>query len=69
MPEVVNLRPYQRDGVRHLRKHPKACLFYDPGLGKTLTSLLAFELLRRTGEVEKALVVAPLRVAQSVWQQ
>jgi len=69
MPEVVNLRPYQRDGVRHLRKHPKACLFYDPGLGKTLTSLLAFELLRRTGEAEKALVVAPLRVAQSVWQQ
>lgn len=69
MPTPVSLRPYQRDGIRHLLRNDRACLFYDPGLGKTLTTLLAVELLRQRGKVTRVLVVAPLRVAQSVWQQ
>ena len=63
----VNLRPYQRAGIRHLINHERACLFWDPGLGKTLTTLLSFLLCQQRAGVKTALVVAPLRVAQSVW--
>jgi len=69
MPTPIALRPYQRDGIRHLIRNERACLFYDPGLGKTLTTLLAITLLKQRGVVNKALVVAPLRVAEAVWRQ
>lgn len=67
MESDVVLRDYQKEGVQHLLATPHAALLYDPGLGKTLTSLIAFETLRREGKAQRALVVAPLRVAQSVW--
>lgn len=46
-----------------------AGLFLDPGLGKTLITLKLLETLRGLGEIENALVVAPLRVCQLVWRQ
>ena len=39
----------------------------DPGLGKTSTTLAMISLLMEKGEIKKALVVAPLRVAKNVW--
>lgn len=72
-PEPIKpvLRPYQREGIIHTINRPHAALFYDPGLGKTLTTLLSFELLRMRERLERPrmLVVAPLLVAQSVWAQ
>lgn len=64
-----HIRDYQRDGIRFLLTHPDAGLFYDPGLGKTLTTLLAFVRLKELGLADKMLVVAPLKVAKLVWQQ
>ena len=46
-----------------------AGLFLDPGLGKTLITLLVLEQLRDLGEIDSALVVAPLRVCRLVWGQ
>lgn len=45
-------------------------LFLEMGLGKTVITLSALNtLMRDTFEVEKCLVIAPLRVAQTVWQE
>ena len=46
-----------------------AGLFLDPGLGKTLITLTLLQQLRDLGEIESALVVAPLRVCRLVWGQ
>lgn len=44
-----------------------AGLFLDPGLGKTSITLYVLQLLKSLGEMESALIVAPLRVCRSVW--
>lgn len=63
----IELRPWQVAGVRLMVSQPAAGLLMDPGLGKTLTTLAAFDILRRAGTVEQLLVVAPLRPAFQVW--
>jgi SNF2 family DNA or RNA helicase len=54
-------------GVRFVIERGAAGLFYDPGLGKTSIILAAFKLLQQRGVVKRLLVIAPLRVAHSVW--
>lgn len=70
-PIEPKLRPYQREGILHAVNRYHAALFYDPGLGKTLTTLLAFLMLCMRNQLRRPrmLVVAPLLVAQSVWAQ
>lgn len=63
------LREYQRNGIRHLLRHANACLFQCPGLGKTLQVLLAFVMIKSRRPKFKMLIVAPLKVAQTVWRQ
>lgn len=53
----------------YVQGHKGAGLFLDPGLGKTLITLLLLERLRDLGEIENALIVAPLRVCRLVWEQ
>lgn len=60
---------YQRRAVTHLMSNHAAALFLDPGLGKTSIVLEAFRRLKEAGQVERMLVVAPLRVCQLVWEQ
>src|SRR5690606_10971019 len=63
-----NPYPYQRRAIQHILDNPAAGLFLDMGLGKTVITLTAVaELLHDRFEVEKVLVAAPLRVADSVW--
>jgi SNF2 family DNA or RNA helicase len=59
--------PYQLRGMQFLLANKRAGLFFDPGLGKTATTLSAINGLLRAGLVEKVLIVAPLRVIYSVW--
>lgn len=67
------LRDYQRFAAEwildrlYVRDWKGAGLFLDPGLGKTRTSLSIAETLRDLGEVNKILVVAPLRPIYTVW--
>lgn len=59
-------RPYQRAMVEHAHAHARGALFAGMGLGKTVATLTALADLELT-EPGPALVVAPLRVAQSTW--
>lgn len=60
---------YQKECIKLLLGRPSVNLFLDMGLGKTVTALTAFAELRRAGEARRLLVVAPKRVAESVWAQ
>ncbi|MBP3208467.1 MAG: DEAD/DEAH box helicase, partial [Oscillospiraceae bacterium] len=58
---------YQKYTIDYIKSHPVAAAFLDCGLGKTAISLTALKDLIDAGEVKKALVIAPLRVARDVW--
>ena len=63
-----NLHPYQNRGVAHIHNVPKSALFLEMGLGKTVTTLTAVDdLLHDSFDVQKILIIAPLRVANTVW--
>jgi Superfamily II DNA/RNA helicases, SNF2 family len=62
-----DLHRYQKFSVRFIIEHPVVAIFLDCGLGKTVTSLTAInELMFDSFEVQRVLVVCPLRVG-SVW--
>jgi SNF2 family DNA or RNA helicase len=63
------LHRYQVRGVQHIKNNLACALWMDIGTGKTITSLTAIEDLMDAGEIYGALVVAPLRICQSVWMQ
>lgn len=58
---------YQKQAIKFMLEKSQCALFLDPGLGKTSTVLAAFKILRKQGFVKRMLVIAPLRVALSVW--
>lgn len=65
-----NLHSYQEAGVRHIIEHPYDGLFLDMGLGKTATTLTAIsDLMYDYCEIGSVLVVAPKRVAETVWEE
>lgn len=60
--------PYQEAAIRWTLDRPAAGLFLGMGMGKTVVTLTAInELMFDRLEVEKVLVIAPLRVAQDTW--
>lgn len=60
--------PYQQFATDHIIKNKGAGLMLEMGLGKTVAALTAAKQLScDTGEIKKVLVIAPLRVATSVW--
>jgi len=61
------LHNYQVKTVDHIKQHPQSMLWLDLGLGKTISSLTAAVDLFNTMHVYGVLVLAPLRVCQTVW--
>lgn len=61
------LHGYQNQAANFLRTNPYAALWLGLGLGKTSIAITAMADLIDTGEVRKALIVAPLRVAAQTW--
>ena len=60
---------YQQHTTQHILEMPGAGVFLEMGLGKTVATLTAVnEVLYNQMESYKVLVVAPLRVAQEVWE-
>lgn len=53
--------------MEFLRTHSHCALFLDMGLGKTVCSLTVASELLADFRIEKALVIAPKRVAESTW--
>lgn len=65
-----NLHAYQRACVDHIIKTPYCGIFLDMGLGKTVSTLTAINYLMFDYlEVNNVLVIAPKRVAETVWQE
>lgn len=58
---------YQKYATTHIINNPSAGLFLDMGLGKTVTTLTAIDDLLFLGEINKVLIIAPLRVAEDTW--
>ena len=64
----THLHLYQKAGVSHIIDHSHCGLFLDMGLGKTVTTLTAINfLMYKDLEIDSVLIVAPKRVAESVW--
>lgn len=60
--------PYQEFAKEYMISNPLSALFLEMGLGKTITTLTAIdELLYDCFEIRKVLIIAPLRVANSIW--
>ena len=63
----MNLRPYQNEAADFLYEHDRAMILAPVGAGKTAITLTAMYDMLYEGHVKRFLVVAPLRVATSVW--
>lgn len=64
---TLALRSYQHDIVDFILKNKRCNLFVPMGMGKTLSTLTALDLLMLVEDVTPVLVLAPLRVAASTW--
>lgn len=65
-----NLHNYQKACVEHIIDNPFCGVFLDMGLGKTISTLTAISyLMNDYCEINSVLVIAPKRVAESVWQE
>lgn len=63
-----DLHDYQLAAIQHIVRHPKCALFLEMGLGKTVSTLTAIKhLMYNELDINRVLVIAPKRVAESVW--
>lgn len=63
-----NPHEYQKYATNFILEHPVAAVLLEMGLGKSVITLTAiYELMLNRFEVEKVLVIAPLRVARDTW--
>ena len=62
-----DLHPYQHRMIDFIYNTPKCAVWAGLGLGKTVTTLTAITDLLDSFSVSKVLIIAPLRVANSVW--
>lgn len=67
---INDLHNYQKVCIEHIISHPFCGVFLDMGLGKTISTLTAIEALKYDYcEIETVLVIAPKRVAETVWEE
>lgn len=64
---IYSPRKHQQLAGDFLREHNRAALLLDMGLGKTVITLTRLSELFADFAVEKALVIAPKRVAEDTW--
>lgn len=63
-----NPHEYQKYATNFILEHPVAAVLLEMGLGKSVITLTAiYELMLNRFEVEKVLVIAPLRAARDTW--
>ena len=63
------LHKYQLKAINFIKAKGRAALFLDMGLGKTAITLTAVSDMLDDFQVAKVLIIAPLRVANTVWKQ
>ncbi|NBT88759.1 MAG: DEAD/DEAH box helicase [Flavobacteriaceae bacterium] len=69
MLNASNLHPYQKKAIAFIQEKKKCALFLSMGLGKSVSTLTALQSLKEQGKIKRALIIAPLRVANTVWAQ
>jgi SNF2 family DNA or RNA helicase len=69
MPSLDDLHEYQHRAIAFIKSEKRCALYLDMGLGKTVSTLTAISDLLDGCAVRRVLIVAPLRVANSVWRQ
>jgi ERCC4-related helicase len=62
------LYPYQQEGMLHLAFTGRALLADEMGLGKTVQAIAACELLRRTSDIRRVLVISPASL-KGEWEE
>jgi len=66
----LRLHDYQRRAIEMILEKTHCGLFLDMGLGKTVITLTAVNsLMYDSLEIDKVLVIAPLRVAEDTWSR
>lgn len=60
---------YQKKCIYAIMRKNNIALFLDMGLGKTVITLSAFYTLKYYNKINNCLVIAPKKVAESVWKQ
>ena len=59
---------YQKYAADFIVKNPISAILLDMGMGKSVITLTAiYELMYELFEVQKVLIIAPLRVAKNTW--
>jgi len=58
---------YQEKAIRWMIGHRYAAVWLSPGLGKTAITLEVLKVLLKAGQIKRALIICPLRVAYSTW--
>ena len=62
-------RPYQEIIMNAILEKPRVAVWAGMGMGKTVATLTALDMLIQFAEGGPALVIAPLRVANATWPQ
>lgn len=63
----ARLHEYQERSIEFFFSKKKCALWLDMGLGKTLTAITSIQRMKDRFLIDKTLVIAPLRVANNVW--
>ena len=66
---MIQLRDYQKEIVSTIVNRKNVLIVAPMGAGKTVSTLTALATLVARGDVKDALIIAPKRVAMSVWAQ
>jgi SNF2 family DNA or RNA helicase len=66
---MKKLKPYQKKSINFMLKNPSSGLFLDAGLGKTLSVLETFDILRKENVVDTLVVMAKLRICYKTWPE
>ena len=66
---LIDLHQYQLHAIEFIKREKRCLLAISMGLGKTISTLTAINDLIDSFTIRKTLIVAPLRVANSVWAQ
>ena len=68
MSRIYKPRPYQTFATQKIIDNKAIALMLDMGMGKTVSTLTAInELKYNYWQIDKVLVIAPLRVAKMTW--
>jgi SNF2 family DNA or RNA helicase len=60
-------KKYQFEAVKFMFEHANCGLLLDPGMGKTSSTLTAIDHFRKSGNINRVLIIAPIRPMYKVW--